>query len=109
VELDAISAGDAATLDSLNATRASAITIRGNQTAGPIFNVGGASTVGQLDTLGISINDGVTAKNTITAANLTAPGVETVSFTTSDNLTLESMTGLTGLTNISVTGPGTSA
>jgi hypothetical protein len=106
VELDAISAGDAATLDSLNATRASAITIRGNQTAGPIFNVGGASTVGQLDTLGISINDGVTAKNTITAANLTAPGVETVSFTTSDNLTLESMTGLTGLTNISVTGPG---
>jgi hypothetical protein len=106
VELDAMSAGDAATLDNLNATRGSAITIRGSQTAGPTFNVAGASTISQLDMLGISINDGLTTKNTITVSNITAPSVEIVNFTTTDNLTLESMTGLTGSTNMNVSGAG---
>jgi hypothetical protein len=104
VELD--TSANAITLDNLNATRASAITIRGNQGATDVFNVTGASTVGQLDVLGISINDGLTAKNTITVANLSAPGVETVNFNTTDNLTLSSMTGLGALTNMNVTGGG---
>jgi hypothetical protein len=104
VELD--TSANAITLDALNSTRASAITIRGNQTGTDVFNVTGASTVGQLDVLGISINDGATAKATIQIADISAPGVETVNFNLTDNLQLDAMTGLGALTNMNITGAG---
>jgi hypothetical protein len=106
VEIDAMAGGDFVTVNNLNATRASAVTIRGSQANGPVFGVTGATTVGQLDVLGISINDGLTAKNTITVADVTAAGVETVNFNNTDNLTLSAITGLTALTNMNVTGVG---
>jgi hypothetical protein len=106
VEIDAMAGGDFVTVNNLNATRASAVTIRGSQANGPVFGVTGATTVGQLDVLGISINDGLTAKNTITVADVTAAGVETVNVNNTDNLTLSAITGLTALTNMNVTGVG---
>ena len=106
VEVDAISAGDAVTVNNLNATRAAAITLRGTQTDGITFGVTGATTVGQLDVLGIAVNDGATAKSTITVADIVAAGVETVNFTTTDNLTLTKMLGLTALTNMNISGSG---
>jgi hypothetical protein len=106
IEIDAQSAGDGVVVNNLNATRAAAVTIRGNQVVGPVFGVTGATTVGQLDVLGISINDGATAKNTITVADVTAAGVETVNFNLTDNLVLTNITGLTALTNMNVTGAG---
>jgi hypothetical protein len=105
VELD--TSANAITLDALNSTRASAITIRGNQTATDVFNVTGASTVGQLDVLGISINDGASKVNTIQVVDISAPGVETVNFNLTDNLQLDAMTGLGALTNMNITGAGT--
>jgi len=105
IELDA--SANPITVDKMSATEASAVTIRGTQGGtGPVFNVTGASTVGQLDVLGITIDDGLTAKNTITVANITAPGVETVNLKTVDNLTLSSMTGLGALTNMNISGGG---
>jgi hypothetical protein len=106
VQIGAMAGGDFVTVNNLDATRASAVTILGSQADGPVFGVTGATTVGQLDVLGVTINDTLTAKNTLTVANLTAAGVETVNIATVDNLTLSSMTGLAALTNMNVTGSG---
>jgi hypothetical protein len=59
-----------------------------------------------LDTLSIAINDGATATNTITVADINAAGVETINFALTDNLTLSAATGLTAFTKIAATGSG---
>jgi hypothetical protein len=105
VELDA--SANAITVDKLSATQAAAITIRGNQGATDVFNVTGATTPAQLDVLGLTIDDGLAAKNTITLANLSAPGVETINFKTVDNLTITTLVGgPLALTNMNITGGG---
>ena len=82
------------------------MTIAGTQTVGPEFVVSGATTVGQLDTLSIKIDDGTTAKNTITVANITAAGVETINVASVDNFTLQAATGLTAMTKLALSGAG---
>lgn len=106
VQLGATSANDAVTINGLSAALAGAVTMRGTQTAGPTFGVTGATTVGQIDTLKLTIDDGAAAKNTITTANLTASGVEIVNINAVDNFTATTLTGLTQLTNLNVTGAG---
>ncbi|MDB5455542.1 MAG: hypothetical protein JWP92_1127 [Caulobacter sp.] len=89
------------TLD--NATT-QAITITGAST--PTINVTGAATVGQLDTLNLTISDEASTTSTIV---LTAPviaGVETINFNAVDNLTVSALTGVGAFTAIGVTGAG---
>ena len=104
--IGAQSAADGVSVTNMSATLAGNVTIAGNQVVGPTFGVTGASTVGQLDTLTIKIDDGATAVNTLTVADITAAGVETVNLQTVDALTLSAATGLTALTNLNVTGSG---
>ena len=94
-------------LTGLNATQAANITITGNST--PTIGVTGSTSVGQLDTVGINVNDGSSTVNTLT---LTAPvlaGVETLNLTATDNVVVTALTSATALTNITVTGAGTSS
>ncbi|MGK2958855.1 MAG: DUF4214 domain-containing protein, partial [Acidimicrobiales bacterium] len=106
VQLNADSAGDGYSVQGLSAAQAGNITIRGTQVVAPTFGVINASNVGQIDTLAIAINDGSPVTNTITVAGITAPGVEIVNFAATDHLTLSSATGLTALTNSTITGSG---
>jgi len=92
----------------LSAAQASAVTLMGNQGTNVTFGVTGATTVGQLDTLTLKIDDATAgAPSTIVVGNLTAAGVETVRIVATDNLTLSDATGLTALTRLEVSGAGT--
>ena len=100
------SALDGVSVTKMSSTLAGNVTIAGAQVVGPTFGVSGATTVGQLDTLSIKIDDGATAKNTITVANITAAGVETINVATVDNFTLSAATGLTAMTKLALSGAG---
>jgi hypothetical protein len=82
------------------------VTIAGDQVVGPTFGVTGATTVGQLDTLSIKIDDGLTAKNNLAVADITAAGVETIKVATVDNFTLNTALGLTAMTKMEFSGSG---
>lgn len=106
VVIGAQSTGNGVTVNGLTAALAGNVTIAGTQTVGPTFGVTGATTVGQLDTLALKIDDGLAEVNVLTAANLTAAGVETVRITATDGLTLTTIDGLAALTRFEVTGAG---
>jgi len=94
------------TFSKMTSTMAANTTLRGTQTTNVTFGVNNATDVGQIDTLALSINDGATAVNTITAANLTAAGVEIITIAATDAFTATILTGLTAMTNLTVTGSG---
>jgi hypothetical protein len=104
--INADSAGDGYSVSKMSATLAGNVTITANQAVAPVLSVLNATDVGTLDTLAITVSDGLTAKNTITLADLTAAGVETINITATDNLTFSAMTGLTGMSKMTVTGAG---
>lgn len=109
--LTGIVVGAQSLLDGVSVTKMSAavagdVTIAGSQAVGPTFGITGATTVGQLDTLTLKIDDAATAVNTLTVADVTAAGVETVKIVATDNLTLSAATGLTALTKLEVSGSG---
>jgi len=104
--IGAQSAGDGVSVTAMSSALAGNVTIAGNQAVGPTFAVTGATTVGQLDTLSLSINDAATAKNTITVADVTATGVETIKVAATDNFTLQAATGLTAMTRMELSGVG---
>jgi hypothetical protein len=108
VQVDEITAADGAvTVNGLSAALAQAVTIRGDQSANITFGVTGATTVGQIDTLKLSIDDGKPAVNLVTVGNLTAAGVENIVLSLTDNFKASSLTGLTEMTNITASGAGT--
>jgi hypothetical protein len=89
----------------LTAAQAANVTIKAN--SAPTIGVTGATTVGQLDAVTLTVDDGLAAVNTII---LTAPvlaGVETLNLVANDNVTLTGLTSASALTNVNVTGTGT--
>lgn len=106
ISLAADDADDAYVVTNISAAQAAAITLSGSMASNLTLTVKDATTVGQLDTLSLAINDGASAVNTLTVANITAAGVETVNLALTDSLTLQSATGLTAATKIVATGAG---
>jgi hypothetical protein len=104
--IGAQSAGNGVSVTNMSAALAGNVTIAGNQVVGPTFGVTGATNVGQLDTLSIKIDDGLTAKNNLVVANITAAGVETIKVATVDNFTLNSALGLAAMTKMEFSGSG---
>lgn len=109
IQLNADSAGDGYSITNMSATLAGAVTIRATQAVGPTFAVTGASTVGQIDTLSIAIDDGASTAGTVTVANVNAAGVENITFANSETFTLSSATGLGAMTKMTITGAGNSS
>ncbi|KAB1068740.1 DUF4214 domain-containing protein [Methylobacterium planeticum] len=99
-------AGDVTTVNGLSAALAANVTVTGTQAGNLTFGVTNATTVGTADVLSIKFDDLAATKSTITVANLTAAGVEQVNINAVDNVTATSLTGLTGLTKLVVTGAG---
>lgn len=93
------------TLDALNATQAANIKVINN--AVPTLNITGAATVGQLDTVRLTIDDDSTTVNTITLGTPVLTGVETLNLVATDNVSIAALTSATALTNVTATGAGT--
>ena len=72
------------------------------------LGVKGATTVGTVDSLVIEVSDGdsTTAEAITTAADPTIAGVETITITATDDLTIADMTNISGLNRLVVSGPG---
>lgn len=97
--------GAAAGATNITATQAANITVYATETT-PTFGVVGATTVGQLDTIKLTFDDGLTAKSTLSMGAFTAAGVETINVVANDHTTLSSLLNATALTSMTVTGAG---
>lgn len=100
----AVLAGGAQTLGGLNATQATHLTIKASGT--DVIGVTGASTVGQLDTVSLTISDGASSTSTVVLTTPSLVGVETLNINAVDNVTISALTLATALTNVNVTGAG---
>jgi hypothetical protein len=99
-----VAAGTSLTVNNLSAN--APVTISGTQTTNLTLNVKDAATVGQLDTLQLTIDDGQTATNWIVLDNLTANGVETFTLNAVDNVQINSMSGAAAMTTLTASGAG---
>ena len=109
VQLNADSAGDGYSVQGLTAAQAGAITIRGTQAVAPVFGVTGATGVGQIDTLAVTVDNGVPgvgAVGALTVADIFAAGVENLNFVANDGFTVTALNGATALTGSTITGAG---
>ena len=97
IVIGAQSAGDGVTITNMTAALAGNVLITGTQTVLPTFTVTGATNVGQLDVLSLTISDELAANNTITLANIGAAGIETINITATDSVTISSLTSATAL------------
>jgi len=88
----------------INAATAANVT----ETANSTFTLGvkGALTPGQIDTIGLTVSDGLAAVNTITVTAPTIAGVEILNLVATDHITVTSLANALALTNINVSGAG---
>lgn len=105
IQLNTDSAGDGYVLNNLSASQALNITIAGNQVVAPQFNISNATTIGKIDTLGLTIDAGETG-NAVTVAGIDAPGVELIDLNAIDSFTATSLEKLGALATFTVIGNG---
>lgn len=99
----ALRSAGASVFNNVTATQAGDVTIFANAT--PTFNLKTAT--GTSDTLNITVSDGLEAVNTLNITNLTAPNVEILKFTTTDNTTVNTLLNAPSASTITATGAGT--
>ncbi|CCI32091.1 DUF4214 domain-containing protein [Microcystis sp. T1-4] len=99
----ALRSAGASVFNNVTATQAGDVTIFANAT--PTFNLKTAT--GTSDTLNITVSDGLEAVNNLTITNLTAPNVEILKFTTTDNTTVNTLLNAPSASTITATGAGT--
>lgn len=105
VQIDADSAGDGYNLTNLSASQAMNIVIAGNQTVAPSLNISNATVIGNIDTLGLAIDAGVSG-NAVTVAGINAPGIEFIDLNAIDSFTATTLTGLAALATLTISGSG---
>ena len=71
------------------------------------IGVKGAGTVGQIDTVKLTIDDGAAATSTANLGTPTMANVENLEINAVDNVTVTALTGAPQLTSITLTGAGT--
>ncbi|MBE5232391.1 MAG: DUF4214 domain-containing protein [Microcystis aeruginosa PMC 728.11] len=96
------SAGNAV-FNNVTATQAGDVTIFA--TGAPTFNLKTAT--GTSDTLNITVSDDLEAVNNLIITDLTAPNVEILKFTTTDNTTVNTLLNAPSASTITATGAGT--
>lgn len=99
----ALRSAGASVFNNVTATQAGDVTIFADAT--PTFNLKTAT--GTSDTLNITVSDGLEAVNTLNINNLTAPNVEILKFTTTDNTTVGTLVNAPSASTITATGAGT--
>ncbi len=91
----------------MSAAQAAAITVTAGAGA-MTLGVKNATTVGSLNTLGITVSDGDTTGSEAAwgTGDLTVAGVETINLTATDDVTWATMANISGLTSLVATGGG---
>lgn len=100
-------AGTATGVTDLSAAQAGAVTVAAAAAGVLTIGVKGATTVGQIDTVALTIDDGAATVGTLT---LTAPvmaGVEKLSINAVDNYTITALTSAPALDSVTLTGAAT--
>lgn len=105
--VNVLETGGGATVNDMTATQGGAVTLVGAANGTVALAIKGATGVGQLDTLAITVSDGdTTTSENIGAYTHTSLGIETLNFTATDDLNINSMAATTGVTALTVTGAG---
>ena len=102
--IGALRVGGNNTFTNLSATQAANVTVYANASAN--YGVKNATDPGTIDTVSMTVSDGLTASNTITLANITAAGVENIDINAVDKVTVSSLTGASAMTSLDITGAG---
>lgn len=91
----------------MSATQAGSVTVSAGAGA-MTLGIKGSTTVGTLNTLGITVSDGDTTGSEAVwgTGDLTLAGVETINLTATDDVTWATMANITGLTSLTATGGG---
>ena len=103
----AIGASAAASFSNVTAAQAANVRIYGDAATTTTIALLDASTNGNLDTLTLSFNDGLSAVDTLTLASVVAVGTETINVVATDNAEISSLAASTSFTGMTVTGAGT--
>lgn len=80
------------------------VTTGGNS---PTLGVKGATTVGQIDTVHVTADDGVSTTSTIALGTPVLAGIEILKLTATDNITVTALTSATALSSVVLDGAGT--
>jgi hypothetical protein len=92
----------------LTAAQAGAITaVAGNANGAITIGVKGAATVGQIDTVKITADDGATTTSTVALGTPVIADVENLELTAVDNITVAGLTDAESLNSIKLLGAGT--
>jgi hypothetical protein len=95
-----------ATVTGLNATQAAAVTIDASGSVGTVsLGITGATTVGQIDTVTLTADNGL-PNGSVQIADLIVAGVETLNLNTVTELDINSLAGNSALTAINASGDG---
>ena len=105
IQLDVDSIGDGYSVNNLSADQAKNVIIAGNQTVAPTFNINNALLIGNIDTLGLTIDAGETG-NGVALSGINAPGVELIDVNAVDSFTATSLIGLPALAIMTISGRG---
>ncbi|MCK9993369.1 MAG: hypothetical protein Dbin4_01889, partial [Alphaproteobacteria bacterium] len=100
--------GDNIVFNAVSQAQAKNVLVAANAGTNITFNVTGAAVSG-TDALNMGINDlgsAAVAPTTITLNNITAPNIEAINARLDDNLTINMLTGATGLTSMGFNGTG---
>lgn len=100
-------AANGTSVTDMSATQAANVTVLAGAGA-MTLGVKGATTVGSLNTLGITVSDGDTTGSEAAwgTGDLTLAGVETINLTATDDVTWTTMANISGLTSLVATGGG---
>ena len=100
----AVRVGGTVTFSNMSATQAANVTVYANSTG--TYGLSGAGNVGSINTINLTVNDGVAATNTITLADITAASVEIINIKAVENVTISALAATSSLTNMAITGAG---
>ena len=104
--ISAIRLTDGGVVNDLSATQAANVTVTAGGNS-PTIAVKGAGTVGQIDTVKITADDGASATSTIGLSTPVIADVEKLELTAVDNITVAALTSAEALNSITLDGAGT--
>ena len=96
------------TVSNLSAAQAGAITVSAGDATGAItIGVKGAATIGQIDTVALTVSDGAATVGTIALGTPSIANVEKLTINAVDNYTITALTGASALDAVTLSGAAT--
>lgn len=93
-------------LNDVSAAQAGAVTVQQSVAVGSVIDIAvkGAATVGQLDTLKITVDDGASTTGNVSLGVLTSAAVESLEVTANENTFITGLTSMADVTSVTVAG-----